>query len=206
MECQKIINLLDNTPIQPTKFKTKKWVQINDDGRGTYNTNIKIKFKTSMLRSNLCDYRDAYILVKGAITPAPPPEGNQNNNDKDYFKNWTPFTDCISETNITQIDNAKYIDVIMPMYNLIEYSNNHSKATGNFCQYYRNEPALSDAGTISNFHAANNSASFKFKQEIAIKRADGGTKVVEIMMPLKFLSNVWKTLEMPLVIVKLISF
>ena len=68
MEYQKIINLLDNTPNQPTKFRTKNWVEINDDSRGTYNTNSHIKFKTSMLRSSLCDCSNAYILVRETIT------------------------------------------------------------------------------------------------------------------------------------------
>ena len=64
MEYQTIINLLDNTPNQPTKFRKKNWVEINDDARGMYNTNIQIKFKTSMLKSSLCDYSDVYILLK----------------------------------------------------------------------------------------------------------------------------------------------
>ena len=68
MEYQKIINLLDNTPNKPSKFKSKSWVKINDDSRGTYNEHNQIRFKTSMLRSSLCDYSDAYILVKGTIT------------------------------------------------------------------------------------------------------------------------------------------
>ena len=68
MEYQKIINLWDNTSNQPTKFRTKNWVKINDESRGMYNTNSQIKLKTSMLRSSLCDYSDAYMLVKGTIT------------------------------------------------------------------------------------------------------------------------------------------
>ena len=68
MEYQKLINLLDNTQNQPTEFRTKNWVEINDESCGTYNTNNQIRFKTSMLRTNLCDCSDAYILVKGTIT------------------------------------------------------------------------------------------------------------------------------------------
>ena len=70
MEYQKIISLLDNTPNQPTKFRRKNWIEINDESRGTYSTNSQIKYKTSMLRSSLCDYSDAYILVSGTITVA----------------------------------------------------------------------------------------------------------------------------------------
>ena len=133
MGYRKIINLLDKKPNQPTKFRTKNWVEINDDSRGTYNTNSQIKFKTSMLRSSLYDYSDAYILALETITiaPVPPPPVNRNNNDKELvFKNCAPFTDCISEINSAQIDNAKDIDVVMPMYNLIEYSDNYSKTSG----------------------------------------------------------------------------
>ena len=68
MEYQKIINLLDNRPNQPIKFRTKTWVETNENSCGTYHTNSQIKFKTSMLRSSLCDYSDAYILVSGTIT------------------------------------------------------------------------------------------------------------------------------------------
>ena len=135
--------MLDNTPNQPSKFRTKNWVEINDDTRGTYNKDSQIKFKTSMLKSSLYDYSDAYILVKGTITiaPAPTTAVNPNNNDiKVVFKNCALFTDCISEINNAQRDNAKDIDVIMEMYNLIEYGDNYSKTSGKLWQYYRVEP------------------------------------------------------------------
>ena len=107
-------------------------VEINDDSRGTFNTNSRIKFKTSMLRTSLCDYSDGYILVSGTIIITG--EGNDDAarrldeiNKGVIFKNCPPFTDCISEINNTQIDNAKDIDVVMPMYHLIEHSDNYSK-------------------------------------------------------------------------------
>ena len=195
--------MLDNTPYQPTKFRTKNWVEINDEECGTYNTNCQSKFKTSMLRSSLCDYSDVYVLVKGTITiaPVPPPAANTNNNDKEVlFKFCAPYTDCISEIKITQIGNAKYIDVIMPMHNLIEYSNNYSKTSVSLWQYYRDERALTNAGNLKKSHDGdNNNASFKFKQKITGKTADGGTKDVEIMVSLKKLSNFWRTLKMSLI-------
>ena len=103
MEYQKMINLLDNTPNQPTKFRTKNWFEINDDARGTYNTNSQIKFKTLMLKSSLCDYSDAYILLKGTITVACllAPAETENIGKEVVFKNCAPFTDCISEINNT---------------------------------------------------------------------------------------------------------
>ena len=126
MEYQKIIDLLENTPYHPSKFRAKNWVEINKDVRETYNTNIQIKFNTLMLKSSLCDYSDAYMLVMGTITVAAQAGNNPNNGDKEVvFKNFTPFTDCISEINNTQTDNAKDIDIVIPMYNLIEYSDNY---------------------------------------------------------------------------------
>ena len=134
MEYQKITNLLDNASNQPSKFRTRNWVEINDDKRGTY-TSKNISFKTTMLRSNLCDYADAYILVKGTITitGAGNDDATKQADERDKgvtFKNCAPFTKCISRINNTGIDNAKDIDIVMPMYNLIEYSDNYSKTFG----------------------------------------------------------------------------
>ena len=136
MEYQKIINLLDNLSSQPSKFRTRSWIEINDESQGTYTGN-SIKFKTTMIRSNLCDYADAYILVKGTITitggPADATDANKRLDERDkgvIFKNCAPFVKCISRINNTEIDNPKDIDIVMPMYNLIEYSDNYSKTSG----------------------------------------------------------------------------
>ena len=121
--------MLENTPNQPTKFRTENWV----DARGRYNTNSQIKFKNSMIRSSLCDNSDTYILVKGTITvenTATEGVAPNNINKKVIFKDCAPFTDCISEINNKEIDHAKNINVVMPMYNLIEYSSNYSKTSG----------------------------------------------------------------------------
>ena len=108
MEYQIIINLLENSPNQPTKFRTKNWVEINNEGRGKYTTNSQIKFKTSMFRSSLCDYSDLYILVKGTITIArvAAPSATDNAGKKAVFQNCVPFTDCISEINKYIMPNA----------------------------------------------------------------------------------------------------
>ena len=129
MEYQKIINLLDDTTNQPSQFRTRNY--------------SNMRFKTSVIRSNLCDYSDAYVLVK----------------------NCASFTNCITEINNTQVDAARKIDVVMPMYNLIEYSDAHSKASGSLWQCYRDEPAIDANGNIIDFPGNdNNSNSFKFKQ------------------------------------------
>ena len=135
MEYQKIANLIDNTSNQPSKFRTSNWVEINDESRGAYNVNSQIKFKTTMSKSSLCDYSDAYILVKETIPIAGAgDDAAARQADERYkgaaFKNYAPFINCISEINNMQIGNAKEIDIVMPMYNLIEYSDNYAKATG----------------------------------------------------------------------------
>ena len=123
--------MLDNKPNQPTKFRTKNWIEINDESRGTYNKDNQFRFKTSMLRSSLCDYNSAYILVKGTITVPKETDAAPNNASKNIIlKNCAPFTSCISRIDNTQVDDVQYIDVVMPMYNLVEYSDNYSKASG----------------------------------------------------------------------------
>ena len=147
-----------------------------------------------MLKSSLCDYSDAYILVKGkiTITGAGADATNRQADERDKgvaFKNCAPFINCISEINNTQVDNARDIDILMPMYNLIEYSDNYVKTTGSLWQYFRDEPDddLED------------SESLKCKIKITGKTPDDDNeKDVEIMVPLKYLSNFWRTLEMPL--------
>ena len=104
MEYKKIINLLDNTPDQLYKCRTKKWIEINDQSRGVYSTGSDIRFKTTMLKPSLCEYGDAYILVKGTITitgvvdDAAERQGNEIN-ESVLFKNCAPFTYCQSEIN-----------------------------------------------------------------------------------------------------------
>ena len=143
MQYQKIANLIDDTPNQPSKFRTRNWLELNDESRGAFNVNSQIKFKTTMLKSSLCNYSDAYILVKGTISvnnTAAADAAANNTNKKVTFKNCAPFTNCISEIYNTQIDNAKNIDIIMPMYNLIEYSANYAKTTGSLWQYCKDIP------------------------------------------------------------------
>ena len=144
MEYQKIANLLDNASNQPSRFRTRNWVEINDDSRGTY-TNADIKFKTAMLKSDLWDYADAYIFVKGtiAITGAGDDAAARQLDERNKggtFKYCAPFTKCVSRINNTDIDNVQDIDIVMPMYNLIEYSDNYSKTSGSLWQYYKDDP------------------------------------------------------------------
>ena len=176
--------MLDNASNQPSKFRTRNWVEINDESRGTYTSN-DIKFKTTMLRSNLCDYADAYILVKGTITitGAGNDDATKQADERDKgvtFKNCAPFTKCISRINNTEIDNTKDIDIVMRMYSLNEYSNNCSKTSRSLWQYYKDNPNNNLA----------NSESFKYKVKFTGKTPDNeNTKDVEIIVPSKYLSN-----------------
>ena len=155
MEYQKI-NLLENTPNQPSKFRTKNWVEISDDLRGTHNLNSQIKFKTTMFKYqikfkntmfkySLCDYSNAYILVKGIIkNTGAGAEYSAKQLDEinkgATFKYWAPYTDCISNINNTQVNNAKGLDVAMVILNLTNCSNNSLKTPGSLRQY-RDEPS-----------------------------------------------------------------
>ena len=144
MEYQKVGNLLNNESDQLSKLRTRNWVEINDESRGNY-TNSDIRFKTTMLRSNLCDYADSYILVKGTITitgeGADAAAERADERDKGVtFKNCAPFTKCISRINNADIDNAHDIDIVMPIYNLIEYSDTYSKTYGSLWQYSKDDP------------------------------------------------------------------
>ena len=161
-----------------------------------YNSNSDIRFKTTMFKSSLCDYSDAYILVKGAITitgagdDATARQTDERNKGV-ICKNCAPFINCKSEVNNTEIDNAKDIVIEMTMYNLVEYSDNDFKTSGSLWQYYKDEP---------NDNLADSEL---FKSEVKITGntpADGSTKDVEIIVPLKYLSNFWRTLEMPLIV------
>ena len=138
MEYQKIINLLGNIPDKVPRFVTKKWIEVFDQSGKIYNTNKQIRFKTPMLRSELCDYNDAYIIVTGKITVTDP--DNNAYEKKLALKNNAPFISCISKINGTLVDNAEDLDVVMSLYNLLECSKNYRKTTGSLWNYYRDEP------------------------------------------------------------------
>ena len=154
MEYDKINNLLlseDNESEQLSKFVTREYVKVNSL-LNTYNENKPIRFKTPMLRSNLCDYSDAYILVKGTITVTAPGVNNNANNIRDkrnrpvILKNNAPFVSCITRINGELIEDDDDLDIVMSMYNLLEYSKNYRKTIGSLYNYYRDE--LSDEADI----------------------------------------------------------
>ena len=193
MKFQKIINLLDrNDDKDMPRFVTKKWIEVYDQSEKNYNTNKEIRIKTPMLRSDLCNFSDAYIVVKGDIIVTSP--NNAKRNKAVAFKNNAPFINCISKINGIKIDNAEDLDVVMPMYNLLEYSKNYKKTTGSLWNYYRDEPSNP---------LSTNSESFKYKTSILGKTPQNNDSLTgaEVVIPLKHLSNFWKNLNIPLEIV-----
>ena len=155
-----------------------------------------------MLKSSLCDYRDAYILVKGTITvnnTAVSDADANNTNKKIIFKNCAPFTNSIGAINNTQPGNAKDIYVIMPLYNRLEYTPAYEKTSGLFCQYCKDIPAVDDNNIIVNVTDNDLADSFNFKVKMTGQTGDDGTKNVEIMVPLAYLSVAWRSFELPLI-------
>ena len=206
----------DNKSEKLSKFVTREYVKVNSLSN-TYNENKSIRFKTPMLRSNLCDYSDAYILVKGTITVTAPGVNNNANNIRDkknrplILKNNAPFVSCITRINGELIEDADDLDIVMSMYNLLEYSKNYRKTIGSLYNYYRDE--LSNDAGDNNFDSIKvvNSNTFKYKNEIIGNKynvnagADGYdvnknvTQEVELAIPLKCLDNFWRALNIPLI-------
>ena len=139
MESQKIVNLLDATSDDKDLLRvvTKKWIEVYAQSGINYDTNKEIRIKTPMLRANLCDFSDAYIVVKGDITVTEP--NNAKRNKSVVFKNISPFINCISKINGVQIGNAEDLDIVMPMCSLLEYSKNYRKTAGILWKFYRDE-------------------------------------------------------------------
>ena len=202
MENQKIISLLDKIDTDSKHFATKKWYIINDENNTNYGVNKNtgadnpdtIKYDTRVLKTNLCDYAEAYILVIGTIRGA-----GGDNNTRLALKNCAPFTRCNLEINDEHVDTAENLDIVMPMYNLIEYSDNYQDSSATLYQYKRDEPP--EANAIDDL-TANNSSSFKYKISLLGDRNVAGGIVrlnVKVVIPLKYLSNFFRSLEMPLI-------
>ena len=190
METQKIVNLLNNTENEYSKFATKKWYIIDSESKGNYSHENPIKFLTSSLESSLCDYSDAYILVTGNINVT-----GGNNNTKVAFKNCPPFKNCRTEINDTFVDYADFINIAMPMYNLIEDSDDYSDTSESLWGFKRDD-VVNNADVTNNDHAP----SFKYKASLITNTEANVTKKgVKIAVPLKYLSNFWRSLEMPLI-------
>ena len=201
MENQKIINLLDKIDTDSKHFASKKWYIINDENNTNYGVNKDtgadnpdtIKYDTRVLKPNLCDYAEAYILIDGTIRAAA-----ADVNTRLALKNRALFTNCNLEINDEHVDTAENLDITMPMYNLIEYSDNYQDSSAILYQYKRDEPPEADA--IADL-MVDNSSSFKYKISSLgnpVVADNIARRSVKVVVPLKYLSNFFRSLEMPL--------
>ena len=170
MESQKIINLLDSSDNESQKFATKRWYILNyqNTGNNAYGNGedgTTIKFETKVIKPNLCDYSDAYILVTGNIH-------NKLANSVVAFRNCAPFRTCDIED----------LDIVMPMYNLLEYSDNYQDLTGSLYQFKRDEPPDDNADV------ANNTSSLVYKSKL-ISGTDNNVNNIKLVVPLKYVSS-----------------
>ena len=205
MENQKIISLLDKDDTDSKHYPVKKWHIINDENNTNYGVNKDtgadnpdtIKYDTRVLKPNLCEYAEAYILADGTIRAT-----NAVNATRLALKNCAPFTKCNLEINDEHVDTAENLDIVMPKYNLIEYSDNYQDSSATLYQYKRDEPPEDDA--VADL-TADNSGSFKYKVKLlgnvteVAGDAAGVRLNVKVVVPLKYLSNFFRSLEMPFV-------
>ena len=202
MENQKIINLLDKIDTDSKNFATKKWYIINDENNTNYGVNKDtgadnpdtIKYDTRVLKSKLCDYAEAYILIDGTIRAAA-----ADANTRLALKFFAPFTKCNLETNDEHVDTAQNLDITMPMYNLLEYSDNYQDSSATLYQYKRDEPP--EANAINDL-TTDTSSSFKYKVSLLgnpVVANNIARMNVKVVVPLKYLSNFFRSLEMPLI-------
>ena len=195
MEHQKILNLLNEA--NDSKYLTRKWNIVNDRSNANCDVRNEIIFNTEVLKSNLCDNNDAYILVRGDITVTAAAVTQVS------FKNCILFTKCITKIGGTTTDDAEDLDLIMPMYNLIECSSNYSETTESLWFYSKDE--LTDFN--NNIANTNDFKSFKYKAKSLgnteaqpnPNHTNGILKNATVALPLKYLSNFWKSLEMPFI-------
>ena len=218
MEYDKINNLLGSESENLSKFVTIEYVRVNSLSNMN-NENKSIRFKTHILRSDLCDYARAYILVNGTITVTGNHPRDRQNRPL-ILKNNAPFISCITRINGELIKDAEDLDILIPMYNLLEYSKNYKKTIGSLYNYYGNE--LSDDNDNFDNIKVVNSKAFKYKNKIigntynvdsTIIPAAGGARVanpdydannsgkksIELAIPLKYLGNFWRALNIPLI-------
>ena len=214
MESQKIINLLDHKNEDDPRFETRKWYIVNSHNNGNYSRGDDVrsivKFDTEIVKPFLCDYSDAYILVTGNIKV-------QNGNDatRVAIKNCHPFTRASFKLNNEQVDTADNLDLTKNLYNMLEYSDNYADTTGSLYQYKRPEPRDANGNVVN---LATTLSSFKYhsgfvqkqlttpNSENVLANADPNFddahriwKNIKILVPLKYISNFCRNLELPLI-------
>ena len=190
MESQKIINLLDSNDNESQKFATKRWYIINDQNTGNAygdgEDGTTIKFEAKTIKPNLCDYSDAYLLVTGNIQ-------NKPANSLVAFKICAPFRTCDITINDEQIEKAEDLNIVMPMYNLLEYSDNYQDSTGSLYQFKRDQPPDDNA------NVANDTTSLVYKSKLISGTDNNNVNNVKLAVPSKYVSSFFRSLEVSLV-------
>ena len=202
METQKIVNLLNGSDNEYEKFATKKWYVIESNSKSNYSEHEPIKRLTKSLESSLCDYSDGYILITGNIIVTRTIAGNPvrrkqvlNATAQVVFKNCVPFKKGSTEINGILVDEADFINITIPMYNLIEYSNSCSDTSGSLWDFKRDK--IENNANVTN---DKNAPSFNYKASLIGHTETNGIKNgVNRAVPSKYLSNFWRSLEMPLI-------
>ena len=195
MEAQKFVNLLSDSSNDKSKFATKTWYVIDSQtAKDKYNPNNSIKFEIETIKSNFCDYSDAFISVTGDMTVA------ANNDTHVAFKNCAPFSICKTEISDVFINEANHIYIAMPMHNLIEYSDDYADIPGPSWQFKRDEVTADNADlTVDNSQLFKYKAALVGKTANAVNNTNSSAKNTKIVVPLKYLNNFWRSLEMPLI-------
>ena len=191
MESQKILNLLDSSDNESQKFATKRWYIINDQNTrnnvyGNGEDGTTSKFETKVIKPNLCDYSDAYILVIRNIQ-------NKPANSVVAFKNCAPFRTCGVTINYEHVEKAEDLDIVMPMYNLLECSDNYQDSTGSLYQFKRDEPPDDNA------NVGNNTSSLVYKSKFISGTDDNNVNNVKLVVSLKYVNTFFRSLEMLIV-------
>ena len=170
MGTQKIVNILNDCNTESSEFPTRKWYIINDQNNGQYGrgneNDSTIKFETKVNKSSLCDYSDAYIFVTGDIKVA-----DVAADTNIAVKTCAPFTRCVTHINDEHVETAEHLDIITPMYNLIEYCDNYTDSSGSLYQFKRDVSPMNDDKNPLNV-TLDNSTSFKYKASLLGKATD----------------------------------
>ena len=190
------MNLLKNSENKYSKFPTRKWCVTDSESKGNYSNHDPITFLTKSIESNLCDYSDAYILVtvdiavkrRNAVDTADIALGAIT---QVAFKNCAPFEKCSTEIDSVLVDEVNFINITVPMYNMIKYSDSYSDTSGSLWSFKRDE--VTDNADVTN---DDNASSFKYKVSNIDNTKNNGTKNgIKIAVPLKYLTNFWEILR-----------
>ena len=186
-----MLNFLNES--SDSKFTTRNWNIFNDQSKANFSVENEIIYSTEVLKSNLCNYNDAYILVRGNVSII------DHNVAQVAFKICPPFNKRITKINETAIDHAEDLDLVMLMYNLQDYNSNYSDTTDSWW-FHSTDETTNLSNDIAN---TNNFKSFKYKTKFfGNTKADGANGILrntEITVPLSYISSLWRSLEMPLI-------